>query len=514
MSSILRFTFVLALLPAAWPLPARTQPPPPAAAAPARSADDLVSAARAAARADRNREAGDLFAGAIAADPARRRELLQEYADQLNYSGRSRAAIPLFQEALQAPRSGDERLRSLKGLGLALLWTDQPGRARPVFETLLRETPADDDAGRNLGRALSWSGRQRAAVAHLAQHLRTHPGDDDARVIQAQAQAWLGRPDEAERTLSGATARHATARELAAELARGQAPRSVAELQRSSQSDQIDIRAARLGHSVSFGQGRGTIGARIDRIEYERHDGADAALVRRPMMQARYRFDDAFEWNGEFGQERIRMRTGEAHDPSVYATWLTWWPGDLWRFDLSTNRGTFDNLQSLRLGLTAREHGLSADLTPTERQRYTLRLHHADYSDGNTRRGTQFETEYRWRTHPDAWAGLRHTRYEFARQSNNGYFNPLTFESTQLTLRAAWRPDGPQGRWHVAIAGAIGREHAVPDGGKPAHDASLRVGWRLDARTRLEARAQRFSSLTAAAGFARTTFGLSLDRDW
>jgi len=472
----------------------------------------LIEAARAAARGDRNREAADLLARAMAQAPGQRRELLQEYADQLNYSGRSAQAVPLYREGLQAPRSAAERLRLLKGLGLALLWTDRPSGARPVFEELLRAQPDDRDTARNLGRALSWSGRQREAAAHLQQLVQAHPQDEEARVILAQALAWMGRPDQARAALAGAAG--GEARKLTRSLDRGQAPRSVAEVLDSSQSDQLEIRSVRAGHAISFAEGRGTAGVRLDRIEYQREDGSDSARVTRPMAHGRYRFSDALEINAEAGQERIRARDGVAHDPTVYASWLTWWPNDLWRFDASTNRVTFDNLQSLRLGITARQHGLSADFTPTERQRYTVRLARATYSDGNARRDAQVETEYRWRTHPDAWIGLRHTRFEFDRQLDHGYFNPLSFEVTQVTLRASWRPDGPDGRWDVAAGMAVGREHARPDGSKPARDGSVRVGWRVDMQTRLEARVQRFSSLASSGGFARTTVGVNLDRTW
>lgn len=478
----------------------------------AAAARATIEAARAAARADRNRESAELFGRAIATVPGWRRELLQEYADQLTYSRRPGQAVPLYREALQSPRSADERLRLLRGLGLALLWSDQPSSARPVLEALLREQPDDRDAARNLGRALSWSGRQREAVAHLQPLVQAQPDDEEARAILAQALAWMGRPHRARAALAGATG--AEARKLVQAMDRQQAPRSIADVQRSTQSDDLEIRSGRAGHAISFGDGRGTAGVRVDRTLYHREDGSDFAQVTRPMAHGRYRLGDAVDINAEVGQERIRAGGGAAHDPTVYASWLTWWPNDLWRVDASTNRGTFDNLQSLRLGITARQHGLAADFTPTERQRHTLRLARADYSDGNVRRDARFETEYRWRTHPDAWIGVRHTRFDFDRQLDNGYFNPLSFEATQVTLRAAWRPGGADGRWDIAATMAAGREHARPDGSKPAHDASLRVGWRLDTRTRLEARAQRFSSLTSAAGFARTTFGVNLERGW
>lgn len=497
---------------------AQTTTPPDAAGRAERPAEAsvqaLIEAARAAARADRNRESADLFARAIAAAPQRRRELLPEYADQLNYSQRANQAIALFEEALQSPRSREEELRLLKGLGLALLWTDRPTRARALFERLVREQPDDLDASRNLGRALSWSGRQRAAVAHLETHLRTHPEDDEARVVLAQAQAWMGRPDEAGQTLQGLTAPRDDARKLAADMERWRAPRTIIDGQRSTQSDDLNIRQWRIAQTIGFAQGRGTAGIRYERIDYQRDDGTDSARETRPAVTGRYRFSDAFELNAEVASNHIENRDGPTWDPTLYSSWLTWWPNDLFRLDLSAGRSTFDNLQSLRLGLTSSPRGLSMDFTPTERQRYTIRLEHARYSDGNTRRWGQAEAEYRWRTHPDAWVGLRHTRFNFEFELNNGYFNPSTYNSSQVMFRTLWRPDGPQGRWDVAAYAAFGREHAQPGGSKPATDVSLRAGYRLDPATRLEVRLQHFSSITSSAGFDRTIFGLAVDRGW
>ena len=82
----------------------------------------------------------------------------------------------------------------------------------------------------------------------------------------------------------------------------------------------------------------------------------------------------------------------------------------------------------------------------------------------------QLSGEYRVKTHPDIWLGLRHWRFDFPRQLDHGYFNPKTFDATHLTGRLGWRPDGDTGRWDLAATAALGREHAVPDGSKPAYD--------------------------------------------
>lgn len=471
-----------------------------------------IESARRAAQANRNEEAATLFGQAIAQSPQGRRDWLAEYADQLVYSGRAAGAVPLYQEILQSPRSDAERLQALKGLGLAWLWTDRPSAARPIYELVLREQPADADASRNLGRALSWGGRQREAIEHLRRHLLRHPGDEEARVQMAQALAWMGRPDQARATLKGLGG--ADARRLDSALERDLAPRTTVGGQRSTQSDNLEIRAARAQQTFTFDQGRGMAGVRVERFDYEL-EGADGARVTRPMVLARYRFSDGWEWNGEAGRQRTRSGGGPDTEFTAHNTWLTWWPDDQVRVDFSSARGDFDNLRSLRMGLTHRDQGVSVDYTPTERLRATVRLQRSAYSDGNRRAFGQLEGEYRWRTHPEVWAGLRYTRFEFDRQLDNGYFNPLRFQSLLGTLRLAWRPAGDDAPWEVNAYAAYGREHAVPDGDKPAYDVSLRAAWRIDPRTRFELRAQRFSSRTSSsAGFSRTVLGAQLERSW
>lgn len=472
-----------------------------------------IAAARAAARADRNAEAAQLFSEAIARSPLQRRDLLQELADQLLYSQRPAAAIPLYSEVLTAPRNGDERRRALKGLGLAYLRIDQPTLARPLFEQVVREQPDDEDASRNLGRALAWGGRQRAAQLHLRGHVSRNPNDGESRVLLAQAQLWMGRADEALASLDGVD--RDDARSLRTQIARSAAPETQLALERSAQSDNVDIQGWRASHSLRFADGRGTVGVRVDRVEYERVDGTDSAQVTRPMLLGRFRFSDALEWSAEIGRERMAPRAGATTDFTAFNTWLTWWTNDLVRLDASSGRADFDNLRSLRLGLTHLDTALSVDVTPTEQQRYSARLQHMTISDGNRRELVQAEGEYRLRTHPDIWVGARYTHFDFARQFDNGYYNPQRFDSVLGTVRVQWRPEGAGERWEVGFRGAWGREHAGPDGGKRAYDVSLRGWYRIDAAMRLELRAQRFSSRTStASGFARSTLGASLERSW
>ena len=497
---------------------AQFNPSAGAAASADRPAAELVEAARNAARNDRNKESADLFADAIRGAPERRQELLQELADQLTYSGRASQAVPLYREGLTsgAALKSEGRLRMLKGLGLALLWSDHPGEASVVYNDLLREQPADQDSLRNLGRALSWSGRQREAIVVLQKLLREYPGDQEARVALAQARAWMGRPDLAQMTLDGMDANaRSDAQQLRSNLERTLAPRTRAESQRSTQSDQLNIESARLIHEISFNHGLGTLGVGLDKLKLEREDGADSVRLSTPMIRGRYRFNDAVELNGEVGNLRIEPRASESLNRFVYSVWFTVWPSDIVRVDLSSNRATLDNLRSLRLGLTATQNGASLEVTPSERQRYAIRIDRGLYSDGNRRWSSQAQAEYRLVAHPDLWLGLQHSRMAFSQLLNNGYFNPKEFRSDQLTLRFAHRFGGDKGRWDFSAFGSVGREHVDPDSSRPTYDVSVVTGWQMDERTRFEASVRRFSSRTSSSsGFERTNFGVNLQRSW
>lgn len=480
-----------------------------------RSAEQLVDAARQAARGDRNRESADLFALAIARAPQRRREWLREYADQLTYSDRAPLAVPLFRELLVPEPAREERLRILNGLGLALLWSDRSSEARMVYQELLREQPDNREAARNLGRSLTWSGRQREAARYLEDLLRLHPDDDEVRVMLAQARSWMGRDDLARQTLTGKALEREDGRKLRDNLDGSNHPRTRLEAQGSTQSDNLDIRGLRFRQEFSFNQGLGTAGVRLEDLKFEMQDGSDEATVQRIVASGRLRLNDGFEINAQAAPERVHPRGTPVDEHLVYSTWLTWWPGDALRFDLSANRASFDNLKSLRLGLLAKLYALSGDFTPDERRRYKARVEHGDYSDGNQREAAQIEGEYRVRTHPALWLGARYYTFRFSRQLDSGYFNPKTFEAVHATAKLDWRPGGNDGRWNLMAYAAVGREHAVPDGSKTAYDLSLVSGWRIDARTRIEARAQRFSSRTAGlSGFARNSIGAFLENSW
>lgn len=474
----------------------------------------VVEQARAAAQADRNREAADLFERALALDPARRDELLREYADQLVYSGRSRQAGPLYRERLSKTTDPGERLRLLKGLGLALLWSDRPGEAAEVFDEVVTRDPRDADAQRNRARALAWSARPRAAAAALETWLATNPDDAEARRLLAEVRGWLGQPHLARSTLAPLPADDEATRALRRRLDDSTSPSARIEFADSSQSDRLDIQQTSFSYEHPVAEGRGAAGLQLERLRFASQDNARRIDIDRPMARVRYRFNDALEINSRIGSDRVDLDTGRDYTRLVHATWLTWWPSDLLRFDLSAGRMTFDSLRALDLGLTARTVGVSADIVPNERRRASVRLESADISDGNRRERLQLVAEQRVSLRLGAWAGVRWTSFEFDQQLDNGYFNPRRLHSPQVTFRMAARRRDDE-RWDFALESAWGREYAEPGETQPAWEFGVTGGVRLAEDWRLQAGWRRFSTRTSAlSGFERTTAHIALEGRW
>lgn len=484
----------------------------------AQSPDELVNAAREAARTDRNLQSAELFERALAAAPERRREWLREYADQLAYSRRALQAIPLYREYLAGQPEPQDRRRGLQGLAHALSWADRPNEARVMYEALLAQEPGNVEAQRSLGRVISWSGRQREAQTYLRDFLVRYPNDGEGRFLLAQAQWWLGRPDSARATLAAASSA-APGREDAVDLARsmnratGQTTRF--DQQRSTQSDDLDIASTLIEHQWTSDSGLTMLAPRWQRIDYSPRGSEPGVTVERPGVRVRHRYSDDIEFNLEAARDLIRPQ-GLAEDTQLtYSSWLTWWPSDVLRLDLSTKRETFDNVLSLQRGIVARSEGVSLDWLPSERARLSARWSRADYSDGNHRDFAQVEFERRLATHPWVWAGMRYTHFDYAQQLDNGYFNPLTFNAYLVTLRANGGSTEPGASLSWSAQLAVGREHADPDGDKPSYEAGVVVAYRLARGMSIETRLQRFSSRSASAsGFARTTAGITLVYDW
>lgn len=521
------------LLGAAGPAAAQTQP--------------LVEQARQAARADRNAEAAGLFERAVREDPARRREVLRELADQLTYSGRAAEAVPLYREVLGWEAEPRARRWTRLGLALALSWTDRLRDAQREYESLVAEDPGDVDARlgrarvlawrdrlgdargeylrilaaapgafearRELARVQWWRGRPRDAQRRLAGLLREHPDDTDIQLLLAEVRGSLGRPDLARaavRDVLGRDPGHEGARTLGAALALGNRPVGRVQRYASEQSDRLDIRTTAVEQRFRPNAGRSEAGLRYELQDYAPEQGGGGVRIHRPALFGRHRVSDALEVNAAVQGELIAA----ARDRSEvsYDAWATLWPADVVRLDLSARRAVFDNLRSLELGITGTYAGLSLDLTPAEKTRLTARGTLGRLSDGNRQRWGQLEAEHRVLDHPRTLVGARLTAIDFSRSTGNGYFEPQDFRAAVATLRIH---DSLWSRLWWDVEGSYGREDTRTAGQKPLWSAGARASYRIGRRTEVDLRYLYFSSTEGSSGgFARGSLRAGVSRAW
>jgi tetratricopeptide (TPR) repeat protein len=532
------------------PLPARAQEPP-------RSAAEVIEQARRAAAEDRNAAAVELFEAALELAPAFRREVLREYADQLTYTGRAGAAVPLYREALAWELSPEEERRARLGLALALSWSDRTAQARMEYEALLVRDAGDVEARLGRARVLSWDGRLAEAGREYERVLGMQPGNREARRSLAQVQAWRGRPLAAmaglEQLLSedpedveallilgqiqadrGRPERaaaavdrllavrpdHARALEFRRQLQLRSRPASRLDVQRSVQSDDLSITVLALRQTAHFGEGRTAIELRFQNFEYERPGSAtDRLSVRRPGLHLRHRLGDRSEVNVAGHLDAIDpVGLPVARRTFTYDAWYTLWPTDGVRVDLSSARSTFDDIRSLAQPVVATFIGASSDLTPDERTRLSGRANAGSFSDGNGRLWAQAEVERRLWSAPHLLVGGRATAMRFDERLDNGYFNPDRYVAAVATARAwtGWR----QRTW-VNVGATYGREQSTPGGDRPVWSGEARVNHWPAARLEVEGRYDYFSSRqffaldeALAGGWARQTLGLSVRFLW
>jgi tetratricopeptide (TPR) repeat protein len=515
-----------------------------------KEADRTVAAAREAAREHRNAQAAVLFEWAISQAPSRRREWLLELAEQMTYSGRSKEAVPLFREVQKAGFTSPEEARRMR-IGVAralsqrhqlpaslreyqallrrdandiearlecarvLSWMDRHVSAKREYEAVLRQDPRNEDARRGLAQVQSWRGRHRDAQRRLSRFLQDHPEDEEATRLLAQSQEWMGRPDRAERTLRGLLARRpqdGRALELLGEIESRDRPESGLEYQQSQQSDDLTISSESFQHDLRLNNGRTTVGPRYQHWGYEPEQGPDSVSVERVGAHARHRFSDRMELNHNVFVDRIEPSTGKERTLLTYDTYLTLWPNDTLRFDIGSNRTTFDNVKSLKQGITATAVSVSMDVVPDRMTRLTTRFNWADYSDGNHRRWTQLEAERRVGTAKrqgrKLFLGGRYTHIDYDRQLNNGYFNPKSYRQVVATARFHGRAND---RLSYDFEGSYGREDAEPDGRRPFSSAGARLSYKVKARTEIEVRHSFFSSeQVSSGGFSRQTTAVSV----
>jgi tetratricopeptide (TPR) repeat protein len=399
------------------------------------------------------------------------------------------------------------------GRGRVLTWMDRNRESIVAFELALTLAPASAEAIRGAAQAEINLGWHRRALTRLAPLLGSDAGADTLS-LAARAEFWKGRPDRA-RILADRTVAirsdDATAQQVLADIARNRRPLTTINGSVSTQNDGLVISSTSARHGISLNEGLTTLGPQHRLLDFDARQDPDM-LIHGVGAFGRHRFNDALELNASVflnhvsGGERTRLEP-------TYDTWLTIWPDDYFRFDLSANRAYFDDARSIAQNIRMDTFGLSMDYRPDPDLRLTARGSYGAITDGNRRLFGQLEAEGRIPIQQTVYLGARYTHFNFARpELDHGYFNPDWLHSAELTLRLL---AAPMPGWTVSAAGSAGYEWQ-PGEAKPVWSASLATAYAFIDRVNLsvEIRHQNSSSLGGQGGFRRTTFAGELQIRW
>ncbi|MBA2727448.1 MAG: hypothetical protein H0U49_04665 [Parachlamydiaceae bacterium] len=158
-----------------------------------------INLARQAAKESKNKEAVELFQRAIQINPQKRRELLQEYADQLSYAGRANEAIPIYREILASSPTQEETYLVHKSLSKAYTWVDQFQNAVIEYDYIIAEECKKnrENALITLARYAASKQKNQEALDLFGQAMNSNYSNKDLLREYADQLSYLGRANEA-----------------------------------------------------------------------------------------------------------------------------------------------------------------------------------------------------------------------------------------------------------------------------------------------------------------------------
>jgi tetratricopeptide (TPR) repeat protein len=537
-------------------------------AASERSFEELVRDADAAFTREDHPGARALYEQALRLDPKaihplRRLALLQ------SWSGELRSSIATYRRALTL-LPGDFEL-SL-GLARVLSWNHDLSESIRIYRELRQTAPADPRVLLGLGQALSWRGRYAEAdavyrdmedrkiepiQAHLGRArilgwqgrldealtfyrdvMRADPGNLEARVGLARVHHWQGLDRAALAQADNVVLDHpenAEAKELREAIRLSLHPRAELEASRSNDSDSNRVDGATATCTfMAEPQTSVRIAYSAYRAEFRCEDagfcdepglavgevvGTDAQVVTGGLTS---RIVGPLTFHARAGAAREETFNGGTRLVAVGGGFLRWQVGP--RFAMVGNGGREAMLDTAPLI----DRGLRVD-TADVRLEHRFRpawllsggVGYGSYSDGNARQSAGAAIEWRLpRANP--WiAATFDVRYRgFNVNKNNGYFDPLRYQSELLTMliwddhqdgRITWRVEGTYGRQDFDL----GLPPPSDDSAEAHHDTvqavSGTVAVGMGPRATLEAFYSRSDyALQVATGFVATRAGFTL----
>jgi len=486
-----------------------------------------------------------LQAGAQGVHLLSRLGLLQSWDGDLGESVESyRAAIKLTPDDL------DLRLE----LGRVLTWKNDLGEAIDLYEGLRTKSPEDPRVLLGLARALGWKRRYAAAdaiyvemeekriepfKAHVgraelyawqgdyaqATHLyrdvqRADPGNIDARIGLARVEHWQGLERAARVQINNIVLDHPESRDakqLQRDIEEALSPRAGADAVRFSDNDSNRV-DAETGSATWMLEPQTSL-----RIAYSAYDAEfrckDAALCDEvalsptpdQIVSNRAQFLTAGLNSRLLNPLYFFARIGAAREESFDGQART--IGTLGREPL------FDTAVLIDRGINAFTADVGAEFRFLPAWTLSGSAGYATYSDSNARKSAALAVEWRLPvSHPRITARLDARYRTFSDDKDNGYFDPLRFDSEILTVavfddymrgRVTWRVEASGGRQSFNTGAGASIEAGNNDRVK-AFYGSFGVGMGATKRAALEMFYGRSDyALNLATGFTATRTGLS-----
>ncbi len=460
-------------------------------------------------------------------------DLCLELARVLTWKNDLGEAIELY-EGLRMKSPEDPRV--LLGLARALGWKRRYAAADAIYVEMeqKRIEPFKAHAGR--GELLAWQGDYQQASHMYRDVMRADPGNIEARIGLTRVEHWQGLDRAARVQINNIVLDHPEdrdARQLQRDIGEALRPRSSVDASRFSDNDSNRVDAATAAATWMLEPQTSL------RIAYSAYDAEfrckDAALcdevaaspVPSQLVSTRAQFLTAgltsrllnpLYFFARIGAVREDSFDGEARTLGTLGGSLRWQVGP--RLSVSTWGGReplLDTAVLIDRGINAftADAGIEYRFRPS----WTLsgNAGYATYSDRNARQTAGAAIEWRLPVARPRITARFEARYRaFNEDKDNGYFDPLRYDSELLTVaiwddvrhgRLFWRAEGTIGRQSFDTGGSASLEAGNNDRVE-AFYGSFGVGMGATKRATLEAFYGRSDyALNLATGFTSTRSG-------
>lgn len=471
--------------------------------------------------ADKHPNAIALFEEVRKTAPEKENEILRELADQYKWNGDVKKSIEIYRlaqdkgnddhrvlvglaEALawdhqykqaikeynKVLQSSSDTIHAMLGKAEVLSWQDKLEEANKIYHEILKNEPQNLSAKNGLARNIVWQSYNRQGIQFYEDILEQHPDDPGALEGLAYAYHWDGQEAVAvntlERVLTLAPERNAS-RDLYDEIGTLKQLHFNQFNRYSYDSNKLSIMTDTL-QAGKFINESTALGSSYDRYFY-RQEGQDPVAGNRGGVNVSKRLSEYVKLDSYIYATEYNIKD---FTPITTNTWFTLYPTDMWRFYLSYDRETFEDITSLRTKILTNSGSFSFDFKPDRFWFFSARYKRSTYSDDNNQNTAFADIEYRLNQTP--YFKLYYNFYysDWSEQRNNGYFNPNSIQSNTAGIYASKEVNK---KLFVEGQVSTGYELQNPKSNHPTYFGALGIHYRLSRNWNVSLRGEYFNAL-------------------